>query len=198
MSILMSLRTPRSLVLPFMLGLSALAGASAVAHAARTPPAEEPPPPAPESAGTITFEGEDDDATFEIESFSSGVQTEIGSATGGAGAGKIKFNEFTIKKTTDKASPSFFKNCALGAHYGKVIIEMRKSGGDPNSAADDPISSFVYENVFTTKIDWSGPGDEGPEESITFVYGKMGVKYIDPDGAVTDSGIYDSETATFM
>jgi hypothetical protein len=25
-----------------------------------------------------------------------------GGATGGAGAGKIKFNEFTIKKTTDK------------------------------------------------------------------------------------------------
>ena len=31
----------------------------------------------------------------------------IGSATGGAGAGKIKFNEFTIKKTTDKTSPIF-------------------------------------------------------------------------------------------
>ena len=29
----------------------------------------------------------------------------IGSATGGAGAGKVKFNEFTIKKTTDSASP---------------------------------------------------------------------------------------------
>jgi hypothetical protein len=31
-----------------------------------------------------------------------------GSETGGAGAGKIKFNEFTIKKTSDKASPIFF------------------------------------------------------------------------------------------
>lgn len=29
----------------------------------------------------------------------------IGSATGGAGAGKVKFNEFTIKKTSDKATP---------------------------------------------------------------------------------------------
>lgn len=28
-----------------------------------------------------------------------------GSATGGAGAGKVKFNEFTITKTTDQASP---------------------------------------------------------------------------------------------
>lgn len=28
-----------------------------------------------------------------------------------------------------------------------------------------------------TKIDWSGPGDEGPEESITFVYGALKTKY---------------------
>ena len=43
------------------------------------------------------------DAAFEIKDFSFGVEnpTTIGSATGGAGAGKIKFNEFTIKKTTD-------------------------------------------------------------------------------------------------
>ena len=34
--------------------------------------------------------------------------TTIASVTGGAGAGKIKFNEFTIKKTTDKASSTFF------------------------------------------------------------------------------------------
>jgi len=33
-----------------------------------------------------------------------GGDTAVGSATGGAGAGKIKFNEFTIKKTTDSAS----------------------------------------------------------------------------------------------
>src|SRR4029077_13323573 len=47
-----------------------------------------------------------------LKDFSFGVEnpTTIGSATGGAGAGKIKFNEFTIKKTTDAASPAFFKD----------------------------------------------------------------------------------------
>ncbi len=47
---------------------------------------------------------------------------------------------------------------------------------------------FHFGTVFTTKIDWSGPGDEGPEESITFVYGKLGVHYtkqVDNDEAVT-------------
>jgi type VI secretion system secreted protein Hcp len=115
---------------------------------------------------------------FEIKDFSFGVEnaTTIGSATGGAGAGKIKFNEFQIKKTSDKASPLFFKNCCVGAHYKTVTIAMRKSGGS-ESLSGTEFLKFKFETVFTTKIDWSGPGDEGPEESITFVFGKMGVKY---------------------
>jgi len=50
--------------------------------------------------GSSTDEKHKDE--HEISDFSFGVEnpTTIGSATGGAGAGKIKFNEFTIKKTT--------------------------------------------------------------------------------------------------
>jgi type VI protein secretion system component Hcp len=116
---------------------------------------------------------------FEIKDFSFGVEnpTTIGSSTGGAGAGKIKFNEFTIKKTSDSASPAFFKNCCAGAHYQTVLIDMRKAGADIQSAGT-LFLRFRFETVFTTKIDWSGPGDEGPEESLTFVYGKMGVVYV--------------------
>src|SRR5439155_5540347 len=94
----------------------------------------------------------------------------------GAGAGKIKFNEFTIKKPTDKSSPLFFKNCCAGVHYGSVTIAMRKSGGDPESAGKEFLQ-FKFDTVFTTKIDWSGPGDEGPEESITFVFGQLSLMY---------------------
>jgi len=122
-------------------------------------------------------------AAFEIKDFSFGVEnpTTIGSATGGAGAGKIKFNEFTIKKTSDRASPKFFKNCCAGAHYVNVYISMRKAGGDPLSAGKEFLQ-FKFGTVFTTKIDWSGPGDEGPEESLTFVYGTLGVQYTEQAG----------------
>jgi type VI secretion system secreted protein Hcp len=138
-----------------------------------------------ESPGvSVAPEGETEDKTykpkhaFEIKDFSFGVEnpTTIGSATGGAGAGKIKFNEFVIKKTTDKASPIFFKNCCVGAHYKSVTVAMRKAGGDPNTSGKEFLV-FKFDTVFTTKIDWSGPGDEGPEESITFVYGKLGIRY---------------------
>ena len=137
-------------------------------------------------AGHMAPQGEARDAgphsspnpAFELKDFSFGVEnpTTIGSATGGAGGGKIKFYEFTITKMNDKASPAFFKNCCAGAHYKNVTIDMRKAGGDPSSAGQ-PFLQFKFETVFTTKIDWSGPGAEGPEESISFVYGELEVKY---------------------
>jgi type VI secretion system secreted protein Hcp len=124
---------------------------------------------------------------FDIKDISFGVEnpTTIGSATGGAGAGKIKFNEFTITKTTDSASPVFFKNLATGAHYKTVTLEMRKAGGDQRSSGQ-VFLKYTFGTVFTTKIDWSGPGDEGPEEHITFVYGTLSVEYKQqkPDGTI--------------
>lgn len=130
----------------------------------------------------LTFDGitgsNGNPCVFEIKDFSFGVEnpTTIGSATGGAGAGKIKFNEFTITKTTDTASPVFFMNSATGAHYNNVIIHMRKAGGEQSTAGREFLQ-FKFGTVFTTKIDWSGPGDEGPEESITFVYGQLTIQY---------------------
>src|SRR5687768_526063 len=106
---------------------------------------------------------------FEIKDFSFGIENAatVGSATTGAGGGKAKFNEFTIKKTTDSASSLFFRNCCAGIHYKNAIIAIRKSGGDVESAGV-PFLEYSFGMVFTTKIEWSGPGDEGPEESITF------------------------------
>src|SRR5262249_47381390 len=64
---------------------------------------------------------------FEIKDFPFSIEnpSTIGSATGGAGAGKANFNESTIKKTTDSASPALFET-ATGAAYEAVILEMRK------------------------------------------------------------------------
>jgi type VI protein secretion system component Hcp len=112
--------------------------------------------------------------TFEIKDFSFDIESPrtIGSATSGAGAGKIK--EFTIQLGLDKASPAFFKNCSAGTHYSKIIIAMRKAGADANNSGK-AFLRYTFGTVFTTKINFSDPGDEGPEETITFVYGKLGV-----------------------
>jgi len=115
---------------------------------------------------------------FEIKEFSFGIENKatIGSATGGAGAGKVQFNEFTIKKAVDLASPGFFKNCCAGAHYKYVRVAVWKAGGDAKSTGA-PYLFFNMGAVFTTKVEWSGPGDEAPDESITFVYGSLQIEY---------------------
>jgi type VI secretion system secreted protein Hcp len=119
---------------------------------------------------------------FEVKDFSFGIENKatIGSSTSGAGGGKVQFNEFTIKKPTDQASTIFFKNCCAGAHYPTVTLAIRKAGADPQSTGK-PYLVFNFGVVFTTKIDWSGPGDEGPEESITFAYGAMQINYFKQD-----------------
>jgi type VI protein secretion system component Hcp len=48
--------------------------------------------------------------TFEIQDFSFDIEQtlSIGSQTSGAGAGKVKFNQFSITRRIDKSSPIFF------------------------------------------------------------------------------------------
>jgi len=102
--------------------------------------------------------------TIELQDFNLGGETPatIGSATGGAGAGKATFKEFTVKKTTDAASPAFFKNCVAGAHYKKVILAMRKSGGDPSSAGK-PLPSYRLYDVVVTN---ANPADQSAKFSF--------------------------------
>ena len=104
-----------------------------------------------------------------IDSFSFGVEnpTTIGSATGGAGAGKIKFNEFQITKKVDSASPVLFKQAASGAHYKKAVLTVRNPGDK------DPYMTYTMETAFITKIDHGGKSPEVVNEQVTFVFGKL-------------------------
>jgi type VI secretion system secreted protein Hcp len=53
----------------------------------------------------------------------------VGSATGGAGGGKVSFHDISITKHTDKSSPTLMKFCANGKHIPNATISMRKAGG---------------------------------------------------------------------
>ncbi len=130
----------------------------------------------------IWFEGEQGNSTdarhkgwFEIKDFSFGAEspTSIGSATSG---GKVKPREFTIRRVTDSASPTFRQAVTSGRHFATVKVEMRKAGGDPRQ-----LTNYVFTDVSISKFDMKGAGDRGPEESLTFVYGGMTVHYSDQD-----------------
>jgi len=127
-------------------------------------------------------EGETTDDRFvakkalEIMSFSFGVaQAETsGSTTGGASAGKAKFEEFTIERNVDQASAPLFNACTGGAHFPNVVLAIRKAGGDPLLYLQ-----YIFRQVFVTNISWSGGGgEEGFKETVKFKFGAMGIQYI--------------------
>ena len=97
-----------------------------------------------------------------------------GSAASGSGAGKAKFEEFTIEKYVDLASVPLYNACTAGAHYPTVMLANRKAGGSQLLYLQ-----YAFRMVFVTSINWSGGGgEEAPKETIKFKFGTMGIQYI--------------------
>ncbi len=129
----------------------------------------------------IWFEGEQGNSTdtqhkgwFEIKelSLNAANQGTVDSSTGRAGSTRGQSREFTVKRVSDSARETFFRQAVTsGKHFKVVKIELRKAG-DPH-----PYVNYVFTNVMISKMQMSGSGDKGPEESITFVYGAVTVHY---------------------
>jgi|SRR5215467_13980500 len=113
---------------------------------------------------------------FEIFSFSMGASNPatIGSASGGAGGGKVNISSFNIMKKMDSASAGLFVNCCKGQHFDKGHVVIRKAGG---SAVE--YIHYDFEEVFAESVQWSGSsgGDDMPAESVSFAFGKIDYKY---------------------
>src|SRR5579859_738847 len=114
---------------------------------------------------------------FDISEWSFGISQTVsmGSATGGAGAGKVAFDPFTIKKVVDKSSPLFFATLCTGGHYKTVNLLLRKSGAVKDKSGGIYLEINFY-MAFITKIDWSHD-DNAHTQEITFDYGAMQISY---------------------
>ena len=172
-------------------------------------PPGQPGPPGPvappfinfNTVGMVTITGENDTlykggdqhGAFEIKDFSFGVEnpSTIGSATGGAGAGKVKFNEFTITKHVDAATPQLMQACATNA----VIPRVRLSYHPPTSPEET--FTVTLTNARCASIH-EEPHDSGYElERISLVFATIlmtdipsGVSYEDtwPTESTTTTG----------
>jgi type VI secretion system secreted protein Hcp len=128
-------------------------------------------------------------AAIELQSVSLGVEnpTTIGSASGGAGAGKAKFNPLMIKHRIGPSSPAFFTVAASGGHFDQVQLDFRKSGGQSGSSSKAYLS-ITLKMVFITKIEIDhDSGDDAPTEVLTLSYGAMQMQYFQQDktGAIS-------------
>lgn len=157
----------------------------------------------PTAAQPVVGEAQDGmyKGAVEITEFSFGVEHEkltIGSASGGGGAGRATFKEFTIKKTVDKASPYLFRTCALGGHYQCVKLFLRKAGAGTGFAEGSASSGkaylvFVFGTVMIKSINWNGStGDDAPSEEVVFEYGQIYIKYSQQLADGTLTGTFDN------
>ncbi len=116
---------------------------------------------------------------IEVLSFSCGVsQRASGSAStgGGATAERADFQDFSIVKTLDKASPKLALACAGGTHIKEVVLELCRAGGDKVKYMEYKLSHAVISSV---RPGGSAQGGETlPLEEVSFNYGKIEWTYV--------------------
>ncbi|MGB8624279.1 MAG: type VI secretion system tube protein Hcp [Paracoccaceae bacterium] len=137
----------------------------------------------PSDGGDIPGETQDKDFSakkaFEILSFELGAENNIniGSISGGGGAGKATFKEFTITKKTDTASTGLFHALVTGKHFTDLEIHLRRSSGEA-AKSGKPFLVFKFAFVMVQDISWSGSdGDDICEETVIFQFGAIRVEY---------------------
>jgi type VI protein secretion system component Hcp len=108
---------------------------------------------------------------FGVTSFSLGATSTsmIGSATSGAGAGKVHFDSFTIKKTVDKYSSGLFTDLAAGKSLKSVDVIVRQ----PTAHGLIPLAQYMLKTVFITSIHIASDASRTPTETIQGDYGAI-------------------------
>jgi len=133
----------------------------------------------------IEGESKDDKYKGQIEllSASMGV-TNRGSfgAGGGGGSSKSDFQDVSITKMTDKASPKLMAACATGEHISKAVLHFRKAGKDQQEYL-----TITLSNVFVSSYQAGGHGDI-PSESISLNFSKIEYQYKEQKADGTMSG----------
>jgi type VI secretion system secreted protein Hcp len=104
-----------------------------------------------------------------------------GAPVGGGGVGKANFQDLSVSKYVDKASPRLMSHCASGDLISKATLYLRKAG-------DTPIEFIKIQltNVLVTSISTGGSGGEDRlTENVSLNFAKVQVDYVatKPDGS---------------
>jgi type VI secretion system secreted protein Hcp len=120
-----------------------------------------------------------DAGDIKIDSFSLGAaaQTNIGSQSSGAGAGKATFQTFTITKQIDSASPKLFQAAATGETFKEgTLYFTHKLKGAQQNFLEIKLSDLQIKSI----QDGASSGG-APEEEVTFDFLKIEETFL-PNG----------------
>lgn len=115
---------------------------------------------------------------IEILSFSHGISqaaSSQASSRGGLTAGRADFQDFSIVKTLDKASPKLYQACAKGEHFDDVSIELCRSSDDKQK-----YMVFTLKDAVVSSVRPGGSaksGDDVPLEEVSFRFGEISWEY---------------------
>ncbi len=121
---------------------------------------------------------------IEISSWSWGMsQMGTTSTGGGAGTGKVSFQDLHVTKSIDKSSPVLMQMAATGEHVKEAKLTLRKAGSDTSYVI------VTFTDVMVSSYSVSGNSGENPTESVSFTYQKITMEYFpqSPTGTATDS-----------
>jgi type VI secretion system secreted protein Hcp len=99
---------------------------------------------------------------------------------GGGGAGKANFQDISLTKYIDKASPVLMLYCANGDHFTKAQLIVRKAGKKPLEYL-----KIEMKKVLVTSVSTGGSGGEDKlTENVSLNFAEVFVKYIEqtPEG----------------
>jgi type VI secretion system secreted protein Hcp len=108
------------------------------------------------------------------------------SGTGG-GAGKANFQDISITKYIDLASPNLMLFCSNGKHVTKGTITIRKAGENPLEYL-----KISLEKIHVSAYSTGGSGGEDRlTENVTLFFAKVKVEYAQQDEKGGKSGTND-------
>lgn len=139
------------------------------------------------------IKGESKDAKhsgeIDVESFSFGVSNGASfSVGGGGGAGRASFQDLTITKLADTATPLLVKACTTGEHIVKGLLTVRKAGGEQREYYKIELKDIIVTGVTNT-----GANGGVPTELISLSFAEMKLVYKEQTedgslGGVTEFG----------
>jgi type VI secretion system secreted protein Hcp len=133
--------------------------------------------------GGVTLNG--DTNAFLIDSFNWGLTNDmsIGSASGGAGAGKAKFNPLTVTKKLSAGSVALLLAVAKTQDIPELTIAVIKDDGAKQ------MEEIVFKTVFVTSYQQSDDAGSPIEESLIMQFGEFIVTNgMSQNGAAPETG----------